>query len=55
MCPTYADCLEQQPWTAGGEPDKSTGHDHANDAAGYFIHYDYPIIRRTATVRPLML
>ena len=55
MCPTYADCLEQQPWTAGGEPDKSTGHDHANDAAGYFIHYDYPIIRRTATIRPLML
>ena len=55
MCPTYADCLEQQPWTAGGEPDKSTGHDHANDAAGYFIHHDYPIIRRTATIRPLML
>lgn len=55
MCPTYADCLEQQPWAANGEPDKTTGHDHPNDAAGYFIHHDYPIIRRTATIRPLML
>lgn len=49
-CPTYADCLEQQPWSTSGEPDKSTGHDHMNDAAGYFIHSQFPIISRTATV-----
>lgn len=47
-CPTYADCLEQQAWTEAGEPDKTTGHDHAVDAGGYFIAYDYPIIRKTA-------
>lgn len=50
-CPTYADALEQQAWASSGEPDKSAGHDHPNDAAGYFIHHDYPIIRRTARVQ----
>jgi hypothetical protein len=44
-CPTYADGLEQQVWAANGEPDKSQGNDHANDAGGYFIHRDYPIIK----------
>ena len=47
MCPTYADCLEQQAWAANGEPDKSTGHDHPNDGAGYFIHFEYPITKPT--------
>ena len=50
-CPTYADCLEQQPWAANGEPDKTTGHDHACDAGGYFISHDFPIIsRRTQSI-----
>lgn len=49
-CPTYADALEQQAWAANGEPDKSTGHDHPVDAAGYHIHFDYPVIKRTTTV-----
>jgi hypothetical protein len=48
-CPTYADCLEQQAWTESGEPDKSAGHDHLNDAAGYFLHHQFPIIRRSAS------
>lgn len=48
-CPTYADALEQQAWAANGEPDKTTGHDHPLDAAGYFIHHDFPVIRRTTT------
>jgi hypothetical protein len=48
-CPTYADCLEQQAWGNNGEPDKSTGHDHANDAGGYFISYDFPVIRPIST------
>ncbi|NWD44182.1 terminase large subunit domain-containing protein [Pseudomonas yamanorum] len=44
-CPTYADGLEQQVWAPNGEPDKTAGVDHANDAGGYFIHHDYPIIK----------
>jgi hypothetical protein len=47
-CPSYADCLEQQVWGSNGEPDKTQGKDHANDAGGYFIAMDYPIIRPVA-------
>ena len=50
-CPTYADALEQQAWAPNGEPDKTTGHDHPVDAAGYFIHYEFPVVRRT--VKPI--
>jgi len=53
LCPTYADCLEQQVWADNGEPDKDSGNDHHNDAAGYFIHRDFPIIKRIARVEPL--
>ena len=45
MCPTYADCLEQQPWTAGGEPDKSTGHDHACFAGETLVETDQGVRR----------
>ncbi|MCP4493084.1 MAG: terminase [Gammaproteobacteria bacterium] len=44
-CPTYADNLEQQSWTEAGEPDKKHDNDHTNDAGGYFISYDYPVIK----------
>lgn len=44
-CPNYASCLEQQVWGQNGEPDKTAGKDHHNDAGGYFICYDYPIIK----------
>lgn len=44
-CPTYADNLEQQAWNESGEPDKKHDNDHTNDAGGYFIAYDYPIIK----------
>ena len=44
-CPTYADNLEQQIWGNNGEPDKKQGNDHTNDAGGYFISFDYPVIR----------
>ncbi len=53
MCPTYADALEQQAWRSSGEPDKASGHDHPNDASGYFIHHDYPIVRPTTTVHKI--
>lgn len=53
LCPTYAECLEQQVWDERGEPDKASGNDHHNDAAGYFIHRDYPIVKRIARVESL--
>ena len=42
-CPTLTESLEQQAYAPNGEPDKTSGHDHANDAAGYFIAQRYPI------------
>lgn len=48
-CPTYADCLEQQVW-ANGEPDKKSDTDHANDAGGYFIHREYPIVKPAMSI-----
>lgn len=50
MCPDYADSLEQQVWGASGEPDKTQNKDHTNDAGGYFISHDYPIIKPVANV-----
>ena len=44
-CPTVSRCLEQQAYDQNGEPDKSTGFDHQNDATGYPIAYEKPIIR----------
>jgi len=55
LCPTYADSLEQQAWASNGEPDKATGHDHANDAAGYFIHSEFPVITRQRAFLPFRL
>jgi hypothetical protein len=45
-CPVYTQSLERQIWDEKGEPDKITGHDHPNDAAGYFITKMYPIVKR---------
>tara|TARA_R110000772_G_scaffold42318_1_gene98306 strand:- start:12047 stop:13306 length:1260 start_codon:yes stop_codon:yes gene_type:complete len=42
-CPTVADNLEQQVWNDAGEPDKTQGKDHTNDACGYLVYQDYPI------------
>jgi Terminase large subunit, T4likevirus-type, N-terminal/Terminase RNaseH-like domain len=38
-CPVVTECLEQQVYDKNGEPDKSTGKDHAPDGLGYFINY----------------
>jgi hypothetical protein len=54
-CPTYANCLEQQAWGDNGEPDKTTGFDHPNDAGTYFIHKDYPIKRFSTGSKELIL
>jgi hypothetical protein len=42
-CPSLAESLEKQAYNKNGEPDKSTGYDHVNDAASYFVVYRYPI------------
>jgi hypothetical protein len=52
-CPTLTESLEQQPYDANGEPDKTSGHDHSNDAIGYFLVNKWPIVKRTATVTSL--
>lgn len=48
-CPVLTEAQEQQAWGPDGLPDKTTGHDHPNDAVGYFIVKRWPIVRRTAS------
>jgi hypothetical protein len=43
LCPTTTEALEQQVWGKDGSPDKKAGHDHPNDANGYFIVKRWPI------------
>lgn len=54
-CPTYADHLEQQVWADNGEPDKKSGNDHTNDAGGYYIHREFPIVKPVVEVTPLRM
>lgn len=54
-CPAYSDCLEQQVWAANGEPDKTQDNDHPNDAAGYFVHKEYPIVKPVIQTQSLRL
>lgn len=55
MCPTYTENLQQQTWSDNGEPDKTSGNDHTNDAAGYFIVKDFPIVRPSGKVTNLRM
>lgn len=48
-CPTLIEGLERQAYAKNGEPDKTTGFDHLNDAIGYFISYKYAIGRGTVS------
>jgi len=54
-CPETARCLEQQAYDANGEPDKKTGLDHQNDAAGYPLAYEMPVVKPTFESRSLRL
>ena len=54
-CPVLTEALEQQAYDKNGEPDKTTGHDHPNDAQGYFLVNRWPIVKRAATVTPLRM
>lgn len=42
-CPKYTQALEQQAYNKNGDPDKMHNEDHPVDAAGYFIHFTYPL------------
>lgn len=44
-CPHLTDGLEQQAYDKNGMPDKSSGVDHLNDAAGYPLAFLYPIVK----------
>jgi len=50
-CPSYTQALERQVYDDKGEPDKTLGFDHLNDAGGYFIAKRYPIVKREAVAR----
>lgn len=52
-CPVYVEGLEQQAYDKHGEPDKTSGLDHAIDAGGYFITYRFPI--QSSNVRRLQV
>lgn len=52
-CPVTTESLEQQSWAPTGEPDKTTGHDHMNDANGYFIAHRWPIVQFAAKATAL--
>lgn len=54
-CPVYTESLEQQVWGENGEPDKSADNDHPNDAGGYFIVKQFPIIKPTGKSTPLRM
>lgn len=43
--PDFAESQEQQAYDKNGVPDKTTGHDHKNDAQGYFAHWTMPVVK----------
>lgn len=46
-CPSFVEALEKQAYDKNGEPDKASGFDHLNDAAGYFMFHRFPVRTRT--------
>lgn len=54
-CPETAESLEQQVYDKQGAPDKTHDKDHPNDALGYYIVSQYPIIRNTTHVQHMIV
>jgi hypothetical protein len=50
MCKNVAECLEQQTYNDNGEPDKTSGKDHQNDATTYPIVFEMPVVKPVANV-----
>lgn len=48
QCPVVAKSLEQQSYDKNGQPDKTAGNDHQNDATTYPIAFELPIIKPLA-------
>ena len=53
-CPNTARGLEQQAYDKNGEPEKSSGVDHQNDATSYPIAYEMPVIKPVAQIQVSM-
>ncbi|WP_349252219.1 terminase family protein [Actibacterium sp. MT2.3-13A] len=53
--PRFAEAQEQQAYDKNGEPDKTTGHDHPNDAEGYFVHWTMPVRKPSHGTKELIL
>ena len=53
-CPNTARGLEQQAYDKNGEPEKSSGVDHQNDASTYPIVYEMPVIKPVAQIQVSM-
>jgi hypothetical protein len=54
LCPVYTEALEQQVFDEKtGDPDKKLGHDHPNDAGGYFLVKQWPLHKPVATITTL--
>ena len=49
-CPSTARGLEQQAYDKNGQPDKTGGVDHQNDATGYPIAYEMPVVKPIAQI-----
>ena len=47
--PTITECLEQQIYDQNGQPDKKDGKDHAPDALGYILAWNWPIVKPTVS------
>lgn len=50
-CPIAVESLEKQAYDKNGEPDKSSGHDHAPDAIGYYVSYRWPIVKPATSIK----
>jgi hypothetical protein len=54
-CRHYTEALEQLTYDKNGKPDKDSGLDHITDAGTYFIEYEFPIAKKTGTVKQVSL
>lgn len=49
-CKELTAALEQQTYDTNGQPDKSSGLDHILDAPGYYVEYEFGLVKPKATM-----
>jgi hypothetical protein len=49
-CPELTSSLEQQVYDVNGMPDKSAGLDHIVDAPGYYVEYEFGLVKPKSTL-----